>query len=188
LFNPSIYSTGTFNETSKTLKTGQYGFGGWVYNSGVNLSAYKYLIIKLGATNTSGASFRIFDENNYWTGCATYDFGVNKQINIDLASMYRSGSTTKIDPSHLYIIGLWSTGGSDIVISNVYLTNSTDYSNPTAIEDIFNTGTNENELIDVYNIIGMKIQSQMKRSEMIKNLPPGLYIVGKRKVMITRKY
>lgn len=188
LFNPSIYSTGTFNETTKTLKTGQYGFGGWAYNKGVDLSAYKYLIIKLGAINTSGASFRIFDENNYWTGCATYDFGTNKQVNVDLASMYRSGTTTKLDPGHLYIIGFWSTGGSDIVISDVYVTNKADYSNPTAIEDVFNTVMTDNELVDVYNMMGMKIRSQMKRSEVIKDLPTGLYVIGKRKVIITRKY
>ena len=37
LFNPSIYATGTFDETTGTLVTGQWGFGGWSYNSGIDL-------------------------------------------------------------------------------------------------------------------------------------------------------
>ena len=185
LFNPSIYSTGTFDETTKTLITGKWGFGGWVYDNGVDLSSYKYLVVKLGSTNTSSASFRIFDENNYWTGCATYDFGLKKQINVDLASMYRSGTTTLVNPSHLYIIGFWSTGTSTIIINDIYVTNNLDYPKPTAFEDVFNTVTDEKELVDVYNIMGMKIRSQMKRSEVIKDLPSGLYIIGKKKVMVS---
>jgi hypothetical protein len=188
LFNPSVYSTGTFDEKTKTLVTGQWGFGGWVYNNGVDLSSYKYLVVKLGSTNTCSASFRIFDENNYWTGCATYDFETKKQINVDLTSMYRSGTTTLVNPGHLYIIGFWSTGASDVIISDVYVTNNIDYSKPTDVEDIFNTTTDENELVDVYNIMGMKIRSQMKRSEVIKDLPAGLYIVGKKKVLISDSY
>jgi len=186
LFNPSIYSTGTFNETTKTLRTGQYGFGGWVYSNGVDLSAYKYLVVKLGSVNTSGASLRLFDENNYWTGAASYDFGTKKQINVDLTTMYRSGTTTKVDPSHLYIIGMWSTGGSDIVFSDVYVTNNSDYSKPTALEDVIYA--HDNEIVDVYNILGVKIQSQIKRSELRKDLPTGLYIVGRKKIMVVNNH
>jgi hypothetical protein len=186
LLNPSIYSTGTFNETTKALRTGQYGFGGWSYNNGLNVSAYKYLVVKLASVNSSGASLRLFDENNYWTGAAQYDFGTKKQINVDLTSMYRSGTTTKVDPSHLYIIGMWSNGGSDIVLSDVYLTNNTDFSKPTALEAVSSTQRNENELVDVYNIQGVKIQSQIKRSEMRNDLPAGLYLVGGEKIMIKK--
>jgi len=185
LFNPSIKSTGTFNETTKTLRTGLYGFGGWSYNNGVDLSAYKYLVVKLASATTSGASFRIFDENSYSSRSAMYSFGSTTQINVNLATMTKSG--TKVDPSHLYIIGVYSNGGTDIVFSDVYVTNNTDYSKPTALEDVITHDT-ENELVDVYNIMGMKIQSQIKRSEMRKDLPTGLYIVGRKKVMVVNNY
>jgi len=185
LFNPSIKSTGTFNETTKTLRTGLYGFGGWSYNNGVDLSAYKYLVVKLASATTSGASFRIFDENSYSSRSAMYSFGSTTQINVNLATMTKSG--TKVDPSHLYIIGVYSNGGTDIVFSDVYVTNNTDYSKPTALEDVITHDT-ENEIVDVYNIMGMKIQSQIKRSEMRKDLPTGLYIVGRKKVMVVNNY
>jgi Beta-xylosidase len=77
LFNPSIYATGTFNEATGTLITGQYGFGGWNYNAGIDLSGYKYLVAKIGSSTSSGASFRAFDENSYWSKPAQVDFGSN---------------------------------------------------------------------------------------------------------------
>jgi hypothetical protein len=178
LFNPSIYSTGTFSETTKVLRTGQYGFGGWTYSNGVNLSNYKYLVVKLASSTTSGASLRLFDENNYWGGAASYDFGSKKQINVDLTSMVRSGTTTKVDPSHLYIIGMWSNGGIDIAISDVYVTNNTDYSKLTALESISNTQMDVNEIVDVYSITGIRIRSQIERGKAMEGLPKGVYIVG----------
>lgn len=186
LFNPSIYSTGTFNETTKTLKTGQWGFGGWAYSNGIDLSAYKYLVFKLSSISTCGASLRLFDENNYWGGCATYDFNSAKQINVNLATMVKNGTTTKVDPSHLYIIGLWSTGASNIVISDVYVTNNTDYSKPTALDEVSTDIIDENELVDVYNLMGIKVLAQIKRSEAVRVLPNGLFIIGHQKVMIRK--
>jgi hypothetical protein len=81
---------------------------------------------------------------------------------------------------------MWSNGGSDIVISDVYLTNNTDYSKATALEDVPSTPLNENEKLDVYNMMGMKIQSQIKRSEIRNDLPAGLYIIGREKIWIKK--
>lgn len=183
LFNPSIYSTGTFNETTKVLRTGQWGFGGWSYSSGIDLSAWKYLVLKLSATQNAGASFRLFDENNYWTGAAQYSVGSNLRTVVNLQTMVRSGTTTKVDPSHLYIIGLWSNGGIDIKLSSVYVTNNTDYSPPTVLEHVAVT-FDENELVDVYTIMGVKLRSMVVRKDATNGLPKGLYFVGKQKVMV----
>jgi beta-xylosidase len=136
IFNPSIYATGTFNQTTKTLTTGQYGFGGWSYSSGVNLSGYKYLVAKLASVTSSGASFRVFDESSYWSTPAQYEFGSNKMVVVNLASMYKNGTTTKMNPARIYIVGIWSYGGSPIVIDNIYLTNSNTYEPPTGLEEV----------------------------------------------------
>lgn len=120
-FNPSIWETGTFNEQTRTLVTGQYGFGGWQYPHGLDLSGYRTLTVELGNDNDSGVSFRLFDKTSYWTSPATYDFNSSRRIVIDLRNM-KDATGAKIDPSHLYIAGFWSRGGRPIVISNVYLT------------------------------------------------------------------
>jgi len=79
LFNPDIWENGTFNETTKTLKTGQWGFGGWQYD-GIDLSGYKYIVAKLGSVNTADVSFNVYDGNSYWGSPASYKFGSTKQI------------------------------------------------------------------------------------------------------------
>ena len=120
MFNPSIWEKGTFDEGTRTLVTGKYGFGGWEYANGLNLSAFKTLTIELGNDNQSSVSFRLFDKTSYWTDPATYDFGSSRKVVVDLQNM-KDKNGLRIDPSHLYIIGFWSTGDKPIVIDKVFL-------------------------------------------------------------------
>lgn len=137
-FNPSIWEQGTFDETTGCLKTGQWGFGGWQYNQGADLSAYKYLIVELKQQQTCGASFRLFDNNNYWTSPYRASFGNNTKIVIDLQDMkaYKDDACTQfdhnVDPSHIYIAGFWTTGSTPIYIKGIYLSN--DGQTPAGIE------------------------------------------------------
>lgn len=187
VFNPDIWDNGTFDETTQTLVTGQYGFGGWYYSNGVDLSAYKYLVVKLGNSNSCGYSFRLFDENNYWTTPDMYDVGSKRQIVVALDEMYKDGTNTKMDPSHIYYVGFWSYGGCPLIINEVYLTNEEDYSKPTGINDIYNVSSKP-EFVDVYTITGARIRSQVKRKEATKGLPGGIYIVGREKVIVVGEY
>jgi beta-xylosidase len=142
LFNPSIFATGTFDETSHTLITGQWGFGGWSYNNGLDLSNYKYLVAKLGNTTPNSTSFRAFDENSYWTTATESSFNSNNQAVINLSNSTKTGTTTKFTPSHTYIIGIWSAGGSPIIINDVYVTNNDDYSKPSTTDPVISISSN----------------------------------------------
>jgi len=186
IFNPSIWTTGTFNDATHTLVTGSYGFGGWSYSNGVNLSGYKYLVAKLGNTNASSVSFRLFDENSYWTTPAQYDFGTTRKVVVTLANMKKGTTVTNLNPNHIFIVGFWSTGGKPIIVEDVYLTNSDAYDKPNAVDNVF-AEYDQNEIVDVYNMMGIKIRSQVKRGEVIKDLSAGLYIIGHQKIMILEK-
>lgn len=120
MFNPSIWETGSFDEQTRTLITGQYGFGGWQYAEGLDLSGFSRLIVRLGNNNDSAVSFRLFDKNNYWSDPAAYDFNSSREIVINLHDMKDSGGN-RIDPSHLYIVGFWSYGGKPIIIDSLTL-------------------------------------------------------------------
>lgn len=111
---------GTFDENTKTLITGKYGFGGWQYSNGIDLSGYTQLIAEIGNDNDCSASFRLFDVNNYWSEPAVYDFGNSRRVVVDLINMHNKNQN-KLDPSHLYIIGFWTLGGKPLVIERVYL-------------------------------------------------------------------
>lgn len=119
-FNPSIWEKGSFDENTRTLITGQYGFGGWQFSSGLNLSAYRTITVELGNDNTSGVSFRLFDKTSYWTEPAMYDFGSSRKITVDLQNM-KDKNGAKIDPAHLYIVGFWSWGNKPIIIDRISL-------------------------------------------------------------------
>jgi len=136
-FIPNIWEQGTFDETTGYLKTGQWGFGGWQYPQGIDLSAYKYLVVELKQQQSCGASFRIFDTNNYWTCPFRISFGSQTRVVIDLQNMpaYKDDACTQldhyVDASHIYIAGFWTTGSSPIYIKDVFL--SQDGVHPTGI-------------------------------------------------------
>ncbi|WP_423127503.1 family 43 glycosylhydrolase [Gaoshiqia sp. Z1-71] len=190
LFNPSIYANGTFDELTKTLVTGQYGFGGWKYDAGIDISDYKYLVVRMASIAGCGLSFRLFDSNSYWDGAAEYDLSGKKELIIPLHNMYRKGTNAKLDPSHLYIVGFWSYGNCPIVIEDIFLTDSTDENIPTEEEEPA-VGENEEppveendepELVDVYSMMGVKLRSDVTRENATKGLRAGIYIVGRQKV------
>lgn len=49
-----------------------------------------------------------------------YDFGSSTVINVNLQNM-TNAEGIKLDPSHLYIVGFWSTGGKPITIKSISL-------------------------------------------------------------------
>ena len=120
MFNPSIWETGSFDEDTHTLITGQYGFGGWQFSEGLDLSSYERLIVKRGNNNDCGVSFRLFDKDNYWTKPAMYDFHSSREVTVYLHDM-KDEDGKKIDPSHIYIAGFWSYGGKPIIIDSLTL-------------------------------------------------------------------
>ena len=137
LFNPSIWEKGSYDASTGCLITGQYGFGGWNFPLGIDLSVWKYLVVVMRQPAASSSwSFRLFDENNYWTGCYQNDFGRAERCVVPLHEMYRAGTNVAVDPSHIYIAGFWSYGNTPIYIDHLYLTNNDDYSEPEGLETI----------------------------------------------------
>ena len=171
----SIWANLDYNEDTHTFNIEQYGQAGWIYENGVDMSAYKYLVIKLKKKQTCGAQVKIFPQNNIWAAGYSYSIGSKTTVAIPLSKLrYQDNGTTKtVDPSDIYIVDFWCNGGS-IVVDDMYLTNNDDYSR-TDIPTITNTTT---ETRDVYNLQGIRIGD----TSLWHNLPTGLYIVGGKKV------
>lgn len=183
LFNPSIYSTGTFDEDTRILVTGQYGFGGWEYSQGIDLSDYKYLVAKTAEVTYCGLSFRAFDENNYWSSAVEISMDGTDIGVIELQNATKADGST-LDPTHLYIIGFWSYGDSEIPLQEVYVTNEDDYSNPAGIDDIIYDGNSSS--VTVYNLSGMRLSNGDDWQEAVESLSPGVYIINGKKIVIGR--
>jgi len=178
LFNPNIFATGSFDETTHTLKTGQWGFGGWQYG-GIDLSGYNYLHARLGSINNADVEFKLFDGNSYWGSSTSSKFGTTREITVNLKSVKKADGTP-LDPSHIYIAGFWSNGNTPFIIDKVFLSNDL-----TAIDNVLDNSS-ENLLVDVYSTIGIRILSQVKREIAMKGLSKGVYIIEGKKIMVLK--
>jgi hypothetical protein len=171
-FNPSIYATGTFVESTGCLTTGLWGFGGWQYPDGIDLSGYKYLVVELKQAQSAGASFRLFDNNNYWSCPTRSNFtGGQTKLVLDLHNLkaYKDDNCTQFDhnfdPSHVYIAGFWTTGSSPIYINKVFL--SDDGVNPTGIFE-FETGNFDEISREYYSLDGRRLASPQPGVNIVK--------------------
>lgn len=131
LFNPDIWENGTFDENTRTLHTGPWGFGGWQYN-GIDLSDYKYLVARLGSNNNASVDFRMFDGPSYWGSPAIFPFGNSREVVVNLNNSKKNDGNP-LETEHIYIAGFWSNGNNPFVIDTVFLTNSSEYDPPSIL-------------------------------------------------------
>ena len=165
-----FYGNGKYTEETHTFRPGQYGQMGWEYANGADMSAYKYLVIKLAATS-SDSHLNIFTENSIWSdGFETPNFGSSTQVVVKLNTA-KTKNGVKLNTKNIRIVAFWGMGNKDITVENIYLTNNDDYS-PTAIQDV-NRETGTNNLY--YDLQGRKVNTPLKK---------GLYIVNGEKRVI----
>ncbi|MDE6741211.1 MAG: glycoside hydrolase family 5 protein [Muribaculaceae bacterium] len=175
-FNPSIWENGTFNEETGEITTGQYGFAGWKYGSGLDLSEYDYLICEVENPG-GGLSLRLFDKDNYWTDPYMIDFGSKSRVVVDLKTM-KSNDKRTVDPSHIYIVGFWTYGGHKFKVKSIFPSNDP---NATAVESV---SAQDNDLVNVCNLQGVAVRRNVAASEAIQGLPAGIYIVNGKKTLV----
>ena len=181
-FNPSIYGTGTFTERTGALTTGQYGFGGWTYPGGLDISQYNYIVVRLKRASTAQPSFRLFDENNYWSSPAMYNMGTKRELVIDLHDM-KTENGTPVDPSHIYIAGFWTLGSSAVYINEVFLSN--DGVNPVTGIDYIYTDADDSTVSarkGIYDLQGREVigGDYLRANHQLK----GVYIVNGKKMLL----
>lgn len=146
-----------------------YGQIGWKYPEGIDISGYKYLVVKLKQEQNIGAEIRIFPVNTIW--------GANEHIKaLSSTTTVVKLSEVNFDLSNIYIIDFWSRGGT-IYVDDIYLTNNDDYSKQaTGITTIQRDMQDET----VYNLQGIKVGTRSQ----LKSLPRGIYIIGGKKVVV----
>ncbi|WP_238618374.1 cellulase family glycosylhydrolase [Bacteroides thetaiotaomicron] len=166
VFNPSIAGEGTFDEDTKVLITGQWGYGGWYYNNGIDISEYNYLVVKLAQQQSCGAQFNIRDENNAYAKAAEYKFENSQQVVIDIHNMYNTEGV-KLNPSHIFYAGFWTHGGTPLYIDQVYMTNDNPYGELTNLEVKGLGATKDANRIAVGYSVPFKLIATYKKSGVI---------------------
>ena len=185
--NTSLFAQGTYNEKTRTFRPGQWGQMGWEYPNGADMSAYKYLVVKLKQTQNCDAHLNIFTANSIWSDCCESPaFGTKKQIVINLqTAKYTSGNKKgqALDTKNIHIVDFWANGNGTIVVDQMYLTNNADYS-PQVPADIAGVVENQPQRVNVYSLSGQLIRHQVYKEEATKGLSSGIYIVNGKKIII----
>ncbi|MBO7592990.1 MAG: hypothetical protein J6T00_06460 [Bacteroidaceae bacterium] len=158
-FNPSLYLDGQFVSTGavsylKSIDNGN--FGGWRYSKGADFSDHKYLVMELSRKASCKPVIKIFDTDDYLNPCFSYTIPASsKREVIDLTTMTTEDGK-KIDPSHIFMVGLSTDASSSIYIKNVYL--SDDGENPvTGVESLL-TPQSDAEII-YYDLQGRQVEN-----------------------------
>ena len=176
--NTSLFATGVYTESSRTFKPGQWGQMGWEYSNGADMSGYKYLVIKLKKAQNCNAHLNLFTTNSIWGNCcASADFGSKNRIVVNLqTAKYTSGDLTgkPLDTKNIRIVSFWANGNGTIVVDDMYLTNNSDYSRPSMIEDVIMDVQMEEGDGLYYNLLGQPVMNPTK----------GFYIFNGKKVVI----
>ena len=133
----------------------------------MDLSAYKYLVVKLKEPDNNGAKIFIYPQNNIWA-YNNYEQAFNNrtQIVVPLHTMKSQQNGNAIDPSKIYIVALWSLGGKPITIDDIYVTNNDDYSPMTGISAVRLNRKASNQLI--FGLNGARIQHPAKHQIIIQ--------------------
>lgn len=176
-FNPSIWADGSFDASTGSVTTGQYGFAGWKYSNPLDLSEYDYLIAEIQSPTNCGLSFRVYDIDNYWTDPAVADFGDKTRVVLDLRDL-KSTEGRAMDRGHLYYVGFWTYGGTPFVVKDVFASND-----PDADSSVL-TVEEGDRVVDVTSVDGRCIKRGVDESDALSGLSPGIYIVGGKKIVV----
>ena len=170
-FNPSLYYQGTFTGVTAfgSFKSNQSnGIGGWRYTKSIDLSAYKYLVVKLTKKNNQ-AALKIYDTDDVLNPCYTYEFGNDKEIVIDLHNMKDENGKT-IDPSHIYMVAFQA---KELYVSSVF-PSMDGINDATAIRDVKVSTLNTQLSTDYFDLSGRRVTNPTK----------GIYIKGGKRVLV----
>ncbi len=170
--NPSLSGSGTFNGKTLALTTGKDGLGGWKYTNGIDISDYKYLVVRLRLPSSAKPTLRIYNTSNAAGDYYEIAFQRQKEVVIELKDLKTVGGKD-LDLKKVQMIGFSSSGSATVYLSEIFFSN--DGENPiTGIDDMtFSTTFTKGEGA-IYNIQGQRINALKK----------GLYIINGKKIMV----
>lgn len=171
-----VLATGaTFDEKTRTFDMKKGVNAGWSYSSGADMSASKYLVVKLKEPQTADAEIRLLNKNN----SIGYKLviGESTTVVIDLHNMVYNNKT--MAPAAIYKFLFRSNQAGKIVIDDIFLSDDDQYGDATAIRDLRTSvppylRTPESH---VYTLQGVRLDADWN------TLPRGLYVVGGRVVV-----
>ena len=168
-----LSGTLTYNEAERSAKINAGGQAGWAYNVGADMSAYKYLVVKLKEQQTCNAQVRVYNKNTVSGTCYKDTINDRTTVVIDLQNMPYDNSGHLIDPSKVTFVSFKTVKAGTLYIDDVFLTND-DPENLTGINaarySLFNTNHS------LRTLDGRRMDARNPR--------PGIYLRDGKKVVV----
>lgn len=175
----ALFGNGTYREAARAFFPGENGQMGWKYTYGLDMSGYKYLVLKLDKVQKVGTCIMLYTENNIWSDCCQYPVGEEVLVAVPLHDItYTSGELQgePVDVSHVMIVALYAGQGGVIDVADMYLTNNEDYSSDAVSVFSVKSKTSKADGI-VYDLSGVRMNGT-------DNLPKGIYIKDGKKFVV----
>lgn len=180
-----------YNNYGKFAFSGTTNQIGWNYatymTKGINLTDFKYLVVRLYYANTSSkASINFYASKTSMSGGCSVPLSTNKETVIDLKNLkYTFGANAgkKFTPSTVYKVTFSSASTStspNICVTEMFLTND----DPTGISEQQWQPAGKGQTTNVYSLSGRLVRRAANRSEALSGLPAGLYIVDGEKYVV----
>ena len=185
-----IAGKNTFTPSARygIFKFSEEGQMGWVYPNGVDLTDFRYLVVKLYKKQTADAHLNIYTTNKITGAChSTEKFGDSLQIVVNLDSAVYTSKSKRGKPLEKSKVQMITFTGSvankPLYISEMFLSNDSQYA-PTGVVDL--VGEEPSGITSVYSLSGQLVRRNVQRRHALEGLPAGVYLVGGRKILKTR--
>ena len=172
-----------YSQFKFTTKDSQMG---WFYGQDTDLSAYRFLVIKLNSKPAGQLYVNLYITDRVTGACCTVPLSLtDTQTVVDLSTAVYTSTTYKgraLDTKKIHMVTFSTeTAGRILNLKEIFLSNDSQY-DVTGIAET--TATQPSSMVSVYNLSGQLLRSGVRRSEALRGLTPGLYIVDGTKVIV----
>ena len=184
----NIAGSGTYvkNATSSAFKfTTTNSQMGWVYDSNIDFTAYKYLVIRLSQKQLAEAQLNLYTTDKVTGACCSTPLNVDESVTVvDLENALYTSKTNNGKPFDATRVRMVTLSGNVInkvvAVKEIFLSNDSQYA-PTGIAE---AATAASQKVSVYTLAGQLLRSGVDRSRATLGLPAGIYVVGGKKILV----
>lgn len=189
---------GTASFSYKTMTSGDYGLfklttkeshAGWVYSAKQDFSKFRYLVIDLKYVGNANNKVALHYSTKLTVSHCEVPLTANSYrtvIRLDTLKYTTGTNAGKKFPlkNVLMVTFTTTTANKNVYVTDMFLTNDDQY-DPTGIIDVdWKQEALLHQTVNVYTLSGRMVRRAVNRSEALRGLPAGLYLVDGRKVLV----
>ncbi len=201
-FDPQYVTANIVGQGTYKLVNGKGSFKftkdshiGWNYITPIDMSDYRYLVIRLNTTPSSDFCINICTSQQLLKGTVVTDtLPRQKEVVIDLQNAKYTSTSSKgrtMNAKTIYMVTFnaalpansSASATKTLNVTEMFLSNDSNF-DPNGISDIAREPLAATDNNDVYNLAGQLVRKASTRAEAVRGLPAGIYVIGGRKVMI----